>query len=159
MTEATPCVLGIDPGLTGGLAVFCLGSQLSAYDIPVVAGEVNLDELLGFLRLHRIDMAVIEGASSRPGQGVASTFKCGMAYGMLRACVMALEIPTHIVAPTVWKKLGPDKEKSLALAIRLWPGTGFFNRKRDHGRAEAALLARYGHEVLWRTGATETAAE
>ena len=69
-----PCIVGIDPGVTGGLAVV-LGSELTAYDIPVVAGEINLEAVLGLLRLHRIDMAVIEGASSRPGQSFASTFK------------------------------------------------------------------------------------
>jgi hypothetical protein len=86
-----------------------------------------------------------------PKQGVASTFKFGTAYGALLAVTALCEIPTHLVSPRKWKThfaLDSDKEKSRALAIRLWPGCGFFSRVKDHGRAEAALLARYGAEVV-----------
>jgi crossover junction endodeoxyribonuclease RuvC len=149
---SSPRILGIDPGITGGLA-FLHGDEISAHDIPVVAGEINLDEVLRLLRNAKPDMAVIESASSRPGQGVSSVFKFGAAYGALQACVIACWIPLHRVTPSVWKrhfKLDADKEQARALAIRLWPGYGCFNRKKDHGRAESALIARYGAEVLWR---------
>jgi len=46
------------------------------------------------------------------------------------------------------QRAGCDKEKSRALAIQFWPGCGFFSRKKDHGRAEAALIARYGAETI-----------
>jgi crossover junction endodeoxyribonuclease RuvC len=40
-----------------------------------------------------------------------------------------------------------------ALALRLFPSTAeHFARKKDHGRAEAALIARYGSEVLGLLG-------
>jgi crossover junction endodeoxyribonuclease RuvC len=97
--------------------------------------------------------AVIEKAQAMPKQGVASTFKYGVAYGALCAVTALLEIPAHLVSPRKWKShfnLDSDKEKSRALAIRLWPGCGLFERKKDHGRAESALLARYGAEVLER---------
>jgi crossover junction endodeoxyribonuclease RuvC len=95
--------------------------------------------------------AVVERASAMPKQGVVSVFKFGMAYGSLRTVVAVSKIPHRLVAPTVWKKhfkLDSDKEKSRALAMQLWPGCGLFSRKKDHGRAEAALIARYGLEVL-----------
>jgi crossover junction endodeoxyribonuclease RuvC len=142
-------ILGIDPGVTGGIAV--LSETIEVHDIPVAGGEINIDELVRIVRDAKPDMAIIERASSRPGQGVSSTFKYGVAYGMLRAIVGMCEIPSHLVTPTVWKrhfKLSADKEKSRALAIRLWPGCGFFSHKKDHGRSEAALIARYGVEVL-----------
>jgi crossover junction endodeoxyribonuclease RuvC len=65
--------------------------------------------------------------------------------------VLALGVPLYLVAPTKWKphfSLGSDKEKARALALRLWPTSVHFGRKKDHNRAEAALLARYGAEVL-----------
>ena len=40
--------------------------------------------------------------------------------------------------------LNADKELSRRLAILTWPEAGKFNRKKDDGRAEAALLALYG---------------
>jgi hypothetical protein len=96
---------------------------------------------------------VIEKAQAMPKQGVSSTFKYGTAYGALCAVTALCEIPTHLVSPRRWKTyfaLDSDKERSRALAIRLWPGCGLFERKRDHGRAEAALLARYGSEAIER---------
>lgn len=54
-------------------------------------------------------------------------------------------------APTSWKRhfrLGSDEDASRALARRLWPACGVLERKKDHGRAEALLMARYGLERL-----------
>ena len=147
-----PRILGVDPGVTGGLA-FLHSDEIEAHDVPVAAGELNIDEILRLIRDAKPTMAVIESASSRPGQGVSSVFKFGAAYGALQTCAIACWVPLHRVTPSVWKrhfKLSADKEQARALAIRLWPGVGLFTRKRDHGRAEAALIARYGLEVLCR---------
>jgi hypothetical protein len=41
------------------------------------------------------------------------------------------------------------KEQARALALGLWPGcTDTFARKKDHGRAEAALLAKFAAETI-----------
>jgi hypothetical protein len=88
-----------------------------------------------------------------PRQGVVSVFRYGTAFGALCAVTALCEIPTHLVSPAKWKRhfaLDSDKEKSRALAIRLWPGCGLFERKKDHGRSEAALLACYGAEAIER---------
>lgn len=144
-------ILGVDPGISGGIAFLYPDGRIVADDIPVVDGQVNVDELASVIVLAKPHFGVIERASAMPKQGVVSVFKFGQAYGALRTIVALCEIPYRLVAPTVWKKhfkLDSDKEKSRALAIQLWPGVGCFNRKKDHGRAEAALLARYGAEVL-----------
>jgi hypothetical protein len=60
-------VLGIDPGVTGGIALLCDGS-ITVHDIPVVAAEINVDELVRIIRDARADIAVIERASARPGR-------------------------------------------------------------------------------------------
>lgn len=145
-------VLGIDPGVTGGIA-FLTTDRLEAYDIPAVAGEVDVDTLATVIRDKGPVAAFIERAASRPGQGVVSVFKFGAAYGALRAVVAACGVPLHLVSPTKWKGhfgLDADKEKSRAMALRLWPGVGYFSRKKDHGRAEAALIALYGREAVMR---------
>ncbi len=83
------------------------------------------------------------------------------AYGAIRCVIAALEIRTVLLAPTVWKKyfrLGSDKEKSRALALRTFAKTPeHFSRKRDHGRAEAALLALYAFQTIHATPPLETA--
>jgi crossover junction endodeoxyribonuclease RuvC len=75
---------------------------------------------------------------------------------MVRGVIAAAGIPLHLVSPAKWKRaygLDADKEKSRALALRLWPARAdLFGRKRDHGRAEAALIARYGAERIISAG-------
>ena len=148
------CVLGVDPGASGAIAFFFPSRPelISAEDVPLAAGEIDAAALARRINQLRPTMAVIEQVAAMPGQGVSSTFKFGAAYGVVRGVVTALEIPTQLVTPRTWKRhfrLEADKEKARALAIRLWPASRHFERKRDHDRAEAALIARYGAEVLW----------
>lgn len=151
MIPADHCIMGVDPGVTGGLAWLYPDGRVVAEDIPVADGEVDVDAIARRIRSYEPRLAIIERGGAMPKQGVSSTFKFGMAYGALRACVAVCEIPTVIVTAGKWKRhftLDSDKEKSRAMAIRLWPGCGLFERKKDHGRAEAALIARYGSEVF-----------
>jgi crossover junction endodeoxyribonuclease RuvC len=151
MTISAP-LLGIDPGITGGIA-FLYPDRIEAHDIPVVDGSVDVDTLVRLVRERAPRLAIVEKAQAMPKQGVVSVFKYGTAFGALCAVTALCEIPTYLVSPRKWKNhfgLDADKEKSRALAIRLWPGCGLFERKRDHGRSEAALLARYGAEVIER---------
>ncbi len=145
-------VLGIDPGLTGALAVFdpARPGAVVVHDMPVAGGMVDAAELARLVCEIGPTEAVVEQVASRPGQGVASIFKFGTCYGAALATVAAMGIPARLVPPTRWKKhfrLGADKEDARALAVRLWPGCPAFSRKKDHGRAEAALIARFGAEV------------
>ena len=61
--------------------------------------------------------------------------------------VGALAIPVRHVSPAKWKRalgLNSDGETSRARAIETWPAQAeLFARKRDHSRAEAALLGLY----------------
>jgi crossover junction endodeoxyribonuclease RuvC len=142
-------ILGVDPGITGGIA-FLFANRVVAEDIPTAGGEVDVDTLVRRVREMQPALAIIERANAMPKQGVASTFKYGVAYGALRTVVALCNIPYRLVTPGKWKnhfRLDADKEQSRALAIQFWPGCGYFSRKKDHGRAEAALIARYGAET------------
>jgi hypothetical protein len=144
-------ILGIDPGLSGAFALLEGPSLTRVWDAPVVCRELDCDETARIVREARPDIAVIERVASRPDSGVASAFKFGSVYGGLRGVVAACGIPQYLVVPTVWKRhfrLSADKEQARALAIKLWPGLGYFSRVKDHDRAEAALLARYGAEMV-----------
>jgi crossover junction endodeoxyribonuclease RuvC len=161
MTSVDRCILGIDPGTSGAIAFYFPGapSRVCAEDVPVAAGEINAAGLADRIRKMRPDVAVIERVAAMPGQGVSSTFKFGASFGVVCGVLATLEIPCHRVSPAVWKKhfrLSADKEASRALALRLFPATAeHFSKKRDHNRAEAALLARYGCEVLGLLGQSD----
>lgn len=150
----TQCIVGIDPGISGAVAFFFTAApdMVSAEDAPVVAGMLDAATLAARIRQMKPDMAIVEQVSARPGQGVSSMFRFGQAYGMAIGVIAACGVPVCLVVPTKWKKhygLSADKEDARKRALQLWPARAeLFQRKKDHGRAEAALLARYGAEVL-----------
>ena len=82
-----------------------------------------------------------------PKQGVASSFTFGRTLGVAETAAAALGAPVLYLPPATWKKamgLTSDKEASRALATSLFPlDAAQWSRKKDDGRAEAALLAHY----------------
>jgi crossover junction endodeoxyribonuclease RuvC len=140
--------IGIDPGLTGAVAIVDRrGDLIDVYDMPVVAGQVNAVELAQSFDTFPADeqIVAIERVASRPGQGVAGVFRFGVSYGIVVGVVGALGHRTLHPTPSKWKAdmgLNADKERSRKAAIDRWPKRAeFFARKKDDGRAEAALLA------------------
>jgi hypothetical protein len=144
-------ILGADPGKSGALALWDDGVITAVHDMPIAGNAVDADELYRIVSTMGAEFAIVEQTGARPGQGTASMYSFGLATGTLKAIIAACRIPSASVAPTKWKKyfgLGPGKEQARAKAIALWPGTGFFSRRKDHNRAEAALLAEYAAKVL-----------
>lgn len=148
--------LGIDPGLSGGLAlvetkegappVFVTGRR-----VPILKNRaksiIDARDLLVWLTdLGHIDQAVIEQVGSRPGQGTVSAFSFGRATGAVEALAQLMADSVIWVTPAVWKRdlgLGKIKRDSLDLC-RLRFGEAFTSQFRalaDDGVAEAALLA------------------
>ena len=85
-----------------------------------------------------------------PGQGVSSTWTTGYGFGVWLGVLAALALPHTRVRPAIWKRamgLGKDKEQARLRAIQLFPSADL-RRKKDHGRAEALLLAWYGWQCL-----------
>lgn len=144
-------VLGIDVGLTGALALVSDETLVGVWDMPVI--ERGKKRVLDAEALARwmagptwVDAVVLEEQGAAPGQGLGSTFKLGWQAGLIEGLVRASMVPLALVRPNVWKagmRLSGDKEMSRQAARKLWPASKDFERKKDHGRAEAALLARY----------------
>jgi hypothetical protein len=147
----TICILAVDPGLTGATAFYFPDDphSLRVDDMPVAAGDVDAAALARRIEQMKPTVAIVERVGARPGQGVSSMFKFGCGYGMVQGVIATLGIPVHFVTPGVWKKhfrLPAEKEKARKQAISLWPRCDRFGRKKDAGRAEAALIARYWAE-------------
>ena len=142
-------VLGVDPGAVSGAYALLTRNleQPTVDDIPVVDRQVNAAEWARIVEALKPDLAVVELSSSMPKQGVASTFKFGMGCGLIRGVLAGAGVPIINVTAAKWKKhfaLNNDGEKSRALAIRRFPDVTQLSRKKDHGRAEALLIA------LWK---------
>ncbi len=149
------CVMGIDPGLSGAIAFLFTRDphRVAVEDMPVVDGNVSAPILAQTIKKYAPSYAVIEHVNAMPKQGVSSTFNFGKAFGQVIGVGGALNIPLHFVTASKWKRrfaLSADKEEARALALRLFPACATsFARKKDHGRAEAALIAKYGAEELF----------
>lgn len=148
-------VLGVDPGISGALAWLNNGELFDAVDMPTVAGGVNAAAFVPWLSHPdtRPDLAVVEQVHSMPGQGVASTFKFGAAYGCVLGVLGYAGIRVQHVTPGKWKKsfslVGKDKDEARKMAIDLWPEQqGLFKRKKDCGRADATLIGLWGWNNL-----------
>ena len=145
-------VLGVDPGAVSGAYALLTRSleQPTVDDIPVVDRQVNAAEWARIVEALKPDLAVVELSSSMPKQGVASTFKFGMGCGLIRGVLAGAGVPIINVTAAKWKKhfaLNNDGEKSRALAIRQFPDATQLSRKKDHGRAEALLIALWKFET------------
>lgn len=153
------CFMGIDPGLSGACAFYFTDHPLhvSVHDMPVVGGIVEGASLKLMLEKIRPDHAFIEQVNAMPGggkrrMGATSAFNFGRSCGIPLGVIQGMGIPHTFVRPQEWKKyfrLGPDKEKSRALALATFTeATKHFIRKMDEGRADAALIALYGAQTI-----------
>lgn len=153
-------VVGIDPGLSGAIAFLEDDRLLNVDDLPTVEvrhGKGSRKELSAAL-LHdmlihteiRIAKAMVEDVNAF-GMGRTSAFRFGVNVGTILSVLACCGIRTDVVTPVKWKKamgLTTDKSLSRAEAIKRWPDQSqLFARKKDDGRAEAALLAEYGRRM------------
>lgn len=154
-----PLVLGIDPGLDGGLAWLAAdsGRVRSLLSVPSVGSgrkrELNRDGLVFQLRMWDwcTSFAVVEHNSTRPGNAANSVWKFARLTGQIEGQLDALGIPIVQAVPSVWKPLmgvTADKRSSCGMAAKLWPAyrSSFYGPRGGlvDGVAEAALLAMFG---------------
>jgi hypothetical protein len=171
-----PCVVGIDPGLGGGIAFLRLtGEAVAVYLMPTLGGpkrEVDGAELAAILSRSsvsgRIALAAVESVASRPAQGIVSAFTFGRACGVVDGVLAALGIPRESVAPQRWQKeviglpaKGGDpkarrkaaKDRSLAYARRRFPSVSLVPegcRVESDGLADALGIAEFARRLVAR---------
>ena len=137
--------VGIDPGATGCAALI----HDHGHDLFDWPGDPALvvPRLADWLARFDVRLAALEKVHAMPGQGVVSMFTFGQNVGTWHGILAALGIPYVCPRPQDWqrglvdRKAGKDiKAASLATARRLFPDANL-GRKKDHGRADALLLA------------------
>jgi crossover junction endodeoxyribonuclease RuvC len=149
-------ILGVDPGICGGLSILFIDANgaapqlIDAIDIPVTGvgakERVDVRAIRTWLTQYTPQHAYLERAQAMPKQGASSGFKYGRAVGAIEAAVACCGIPLTVVEPSTWKRFhglhGKDKEGGRQRALWLFPTAhALLARKKDHGRAEAALIA------------------
>lgn len=160
-------IIGIDPGLDGAVAsITNAGRYHLLWDAPTIVveksggkskREYNLAMMKEIISLARDDKtpanfchAALEVGSPRPGEGTVSAYSIGRSVALWEAFLVAQGVPYTKCYPHVWKKKmmngmsTSDKGAAVLRAIQIFPeASKFLARKKDHGRAEALLLAKY----------------
>jgi len=137
--------IGIDPGLSGGIAFIPTLGDPWAHKMP----ETDRD-LIDLLRdsINLFDArATLEFVSSSPQMGVKSAFTFGEGYGRLQMALTALGVPYERVRPQAWQKsMGcltrGDKNVSKRRAQELFPAL-----KVTHAIADALLIAEFARRA------------
>ena len=129
------------------------GSVIDVIDLPTITvgkrDEIDTTKFYKWLHVVKPRRIIIEQVHSMPREGAVGAFRFGVAVGMLRALSQVFVHEVEMVEPHVWKRyfdlLHTEKDGSRQLALALWPEhAGELKRIKDHQRAEAMLIARWG---------------
>lgn len=153
-------ICAIDPGLTGAVCVMdAQGQLLHLDDLPIIRdrnlGWVDGDALVSKLievKAGRPMTAIVERVHAMPKNGSQAAFSQGCTFGSILASLQLVRASIEFVPPQTWKKFcglidssktdGERKRASLDKARLLWPDASL-DRIKDHGRAEALLIAHW----------------
>lgn len=153
-------VVGVDPGLDGGLAVIgAEGLELAVMPSYRIGKRREIDELqlTAWLAEQALQDAIvfIEAVHAMPKQGVRSMFSFGTGWGLVRGICAGLGLPYELVRPQEWQNRmlrGQPKGSEYLVASRLWPRAEW--RASEHSRVphsgliDAALIAEYGRRQI-----------
>ncbi|MDJ1174876.1 hypothetical protein [Roseofilum capinflatum] len=149
-------ILGVDPGKAGALVILDLnGNFVDLQDFPVdatseFASQPHSGKINTFLDpIRDKSIAFIEKVGAMPGDGRSTLWSFAENYGYWIGTLHANGIPCFGVRPQIWKSnyglLKTDKKASIAKAKEIFPDHWqLLKRQKDHGRAEAMLIAYYG---------------
>lgn len=155
---AKKLIIGIDPGLKGGIALMDEGIPRAVWKMPVIKSGtktiLNLQALKSIFD-ECISIAgdsgclvVLERVHAMPKQGVVSVFTFGEGYGVMKGMATAYNLGLMEVRPTEWqseilqgvpKDLG--KKRSIAFCLGRFHTLGMLG----DGETDALCIALYGH--------------
>ena len=155
-------IIGIDPGLSGAIAILENKKVLNIFDMPVMAEgkknkrQLNSAQLVDLLKKIVTEKdeiyVVVEQVNAMPGQGVTSMFNFGQTFGAIKGVCAALSLPIFFVRPSKWKKyfelINSSKDASRTKVIEMYPMlSNQLAKKKDVNKSEAILIARFYYET------------
>ena len=158
-------IIGIDPGLSGAIAILEENKIKELFDMPVMPdGKKNKRQLNSALLVKLIKdniknledtVMVVEQVNAMPGQGVTSMFNFGQTFGAIKGICAALGLPIFFVRPAKWKKhfelINSSKDASRTKAIEMYPSISEqLAKKKDVNKSDAILIARYYSETRFK---------
>ncbi len=149
------CILGIDPGKQGAVALLCNDPNTTLFWLLSDIEESRSTPFDHIVEAYGVQHAYIEKAHAMPGQGVTSMFNYGMGFGKILGWCEMIGLPYTLVPPQVWTKeihqgcSGANaKEKSAQAVRQLFPKEDLKATPRSvrlhPGFIDALLIAEYG---------------
>lgn len=160
--------IGIDPGLTGGIAILDTSKQIvKMMPMPLIDGEFDHITIAKIFKEwmfeYEVKLVVIEALSTRPGQDASRVMKYSKNFGILIGILESIGSNYIEVRPQTWMKtfepidgenLTPTKRRTLikrrnaVIAKKLFKGESFSigirSKKAHEGIVDAVLLANHG---------------
>lgn len=143
-------ILGIDPGLDGGLVWMRDDLKImAAHPMPCTFETygkgtkrfIDAHELVALFGRNHYDQAVIEKVSASPQMGVTSAFSFGRGYGTLMGALAARGKRTTTVAPSKWKPaLGCSSDKKQTIRRAIWLEHGSLLTSNDFAQNNVLAL-------------------
>jgi crossover junction endodeoxyribonuclease RuvC len=158
-------IIGVDPGLTGAIAILDGNKVINLFEMPVMAEgkknkrQLNSAQLVSIIKeniKNKEETAVIvEQVNAMPGQGVTSMFNFGQTFGAIKGVCAALELPIFFVRPSKWKKhfelINSSKDSSRTKVIEMYPSlSNQLSKKKDVNKSDAILIARFYNETRFK---------
>ena len=155
-------IIGIDPGLSGAIAILENNKVLNIFEMPVMSEgkknkrQLNSAQLVKLLKdnisKNEEVSVIVEQVNAMPGQGVTSMFNFGQTFGAIKGICAALSLPIFFVRPSKWKKhfelINASKDSSRTKAIEMYPLlSNDLSKKKDVNKSDAILIARYYSET------------
>ena len=155
-------IIGIDPGLSGAIAILEDNKVLNIFDMPVMAEgkknkrQLNSAQLVNIIRDNTASTdevaVVVEQVNAMPGQGVTSMFNFGQTFGAIKGVCAALNLPIFFVRPSKWKKhfelINSSIDSSRTKTIEMYPSlSNQLSKKKDVNKSDAILIARFYSET------------
>ncbi|XP_028243968.1 Holliday junction resolvase MOC1, chloroplastic-like isoform X1 [Glycine soja] len=170
--DGSKWVLGIDPDVSGAVALLkthgsvCSAQHMQVFDSPhvkILVGKnkrtrrrldaKSVVELVCGFDAPIGTTAFIEQSLPYPQDGKQGWWSGGFGYGLWIGILVASGFSVIPVPSFTWKAKfelsgnGTTKDDSRRIASTLFPSmTSMLSRKKDHGRAEALLIAAYGQD-------------
>ena len=158
-------IIGIDPGLSGAIAILENNKVVGIYDMPVMAeGKKNKRQLNSAQLVNIIKdnintkeeiTVVVEQVNAMPGQGVTSMFNFGQTFGAIKGVCAALNLSIFFVRPSKWKRhfelINSSKDSSRTKVIEMYPSLSRqLSKKKDVNKSDAILIARFFSETRFQ---------
>ena len=153
-----PLIVGVDPGLDGGVAaLYHDGRVCQCRAMPTVKVGRKREIDHGAMKLLflgvKISRVYLEKVHAMPGQGVTSMFGFGQTYGATRQAIVSAGYEYDLVRPQDWKRyhglIGKPKDAVLEYVAAIWPDTELpGNKAQRKGVADALCIAEYARREL-----------